>query len=88
MFGSGHIQRGNWDDSTTLEGGRFLFIVALVVMLSVSWGVSAVISQRAHNNFIAGEGKQELRPILYSEDHRNLSNFPRVTSVTSDGFGV
>lgn len=91
MFGSGYIQREDLDDSTASGGGRLLFIVSMVVTLSISWGVSVVISQSPHNNPIVGEVKQELRSILYSEDHGNLerlSNLPRVTRVTNDGFGV
>lgn len=50
-----------------------------------------MVSWDPHNNSAAGEAKQELRPILYCKDHRNLerlSNFPRVTRVLRDGFSV
>ena len=91
MFGSSYIQRGILNDSTAREDGSLLFIVPIGVMFSITRELSVVVSWDPHNNSAAGEAKQELRPILYCKDHRNLerlSNFPRVTRVLRDGFSV
>lgn len=91
MFGSGDIQRRHLGGSTAREGGSLLFSVPIGVMFTFTWEVSVVVSWDPRNNPTARGAKQELRPILYREDHRNLErlrDLPRITKVRRDGFSV